>query len=336
MRTWQFDKFGLDELALVDREAPQPGPGEAVLGVQALSLNYRDLMIVTGGYNPRMKLPAVPLSDAAGVVTATGDGVTRVKEGDRVMTQFVSGWLDGPYRAEYGKTTLGTPAPGVAAEQVALPAEALVPMPDGWDFAAAATLPIAGLTAWSALVTEGGVGAGDTVLTLGTGGVSVFVVQLGAAIGARVIVTSSSDDKLERARALGAADTVNYRTEPAWHERVLVLTERRGVDLVVENGGIGTLTQSLAAVRAGGTVALLGALTGLAGELNIAPIMMRRLRLCGILVDSRAAFEAMVAFLADHRVEPVIDARFRFDELGDALRHLQSGAHFGKIVVELA
>ncbi len=333
MRFFDLSAFGLENLQLRQGEVRDPGPGEIRLSTEALSLNYRDLLIIRGHYNPKLPLPAIPISDAAGVVDAVGEGVTSVSVGDAVMTHFVSGWQEGPYRGEYLGTTLGTPGPGLAAEQVVLPETAVLRRPRGLDSAQASTLPIAALTAWSALVTEGGLEAGQSVLTLGTGGVSIFALQIAKAKGARVLITSSSDEKLERARALGADETINYRSEPRWEKRVLELTDGRGVDVVVENGGASTLTQSLRAVSAGGTVSLLGALGGLQGDINIAPIPMKRIRVAGILVDSRAAFERLVNFLESHTIEPVIDARFPFEELPAALRHMADGRHFGKIVI---
>lgn len=333
MRAYRFAAFGLEHLKIEDVPAPRPGPGEVVLDVKSVSLNYRDLLVVKGLYNPRLKLPAVPLSDGAGVISAVGPGVARVRVGDRVTSHFVSGWIDGPFTQDYLSTTLGTPAAGLAAEQVVLPAEAVVPLPGGYDFEQAATLPIAALTAWSALQTVGHVQPGQTVLTLGTGGVSIFAVQLAKALGARVIITSRSDAKLDRARALGADHTINYARTPDWEQTVLEYTGGVGVDLTVETAGPGTLDRSLKATRAGGIVALLGALTGRQGPVTTGLILMKRLRIEGIMVDSRAAFEAMNPFLAAHRIAPVIDRRFRFEQLPDAFRCMEAGEHFGKIVV---
>jgi NADPH:quinone reductase-like Zn-dependent oxidoreductase len=333
MRAYRFDAFGLEYLNLVDVAPPRPGPGEIVLDVKALSLNYRDLMVVTGLYNPKLKLPATPISDGAGVVSTVGEGVTRVRVGDRVMSHFIAAWRDGPFRQEYVGTTLGTPGPGLAAEQVILPAEALLPLPEGYDFAKAATLPIAALTAWSALVTVGNVQPGQTVLTLGTGGVSIFALQLAKALGARVIITSRSDDKLDRARQLGANHTINYQKSPAWEQMVLEYTGGTGVDVTVETAGPGTLDQSLKATRAGGTIALLGALTGRQGQITTGLVLMKRLHIAGIMVDSRAAFEALSRFIVAHKIQPVIDQCFGFAQLPEAFRCMAAGQHFGKIVV---
>jgi NADPH:quinone reductase-like Zn-dependent oxidoreductase len=251
------------------------------------------------------------------------------------MSHFISGWLDGPYRGAYLQTTLGCPGPGLAAERAVLPESAVLKMPPGYDFAEAATLPIAALTAWSALVTAGGLQAGQTVLTLGTGGVSIFALQIAKALGARVIITSSSAEKLERVKQLGADQGINYRAQPDWEKAVLEITGGEGADVVVENGGAKTLGQSLKAARAGGVVALLGALTGLQGEINIAPIPMKRLTVAGIMVGSRKAFEDMVVFFESHRIRPVIDRRFPFDRLREAFDHMAAGRHLGKIVIEL-
>ncbi len=335
MRAYRFAAFGLEHLKLEEVPAPRPGPGEIVLDVKSVSLNYRDLLVIKGLYNPRLRLPAVPLSDGAGVISAVGPGVTRVRVGDRVMSHFVSGWIDGPFKQEYLGTTLGTPAAGLAAEQVVLPAEAVVPVPAGYDFEQAATLPIAALTAWSALQTVGRVQPGQAILTLGTGGVSIFAVQFAKALGARVIITSRGDAKLDRARALGADHTINYARTPDWEQAVLEYTGGVGVDLTVETTGPGTLDRSLKATRAGGIVALLGALTGRQGPVTTGLILMKRLRIEGIMVDSRAAFEAMNRFLEARRIAPVIDRRYRFEQLPDALRCMEAGEHFGKIVAAL-
>ena len=335
MRAYRLHSFGVDDLKLEDVTPPKPGPGEIVLDVKALSLNYRDLMVTKGQYNPKLKLPATPISDGAGVVSAVGAGVTRVRVGDRVMSHFIAGWIDGPFRQAYTGTTLGTPGAGLAAEQVALPAEAVLPLPAGYDFAQAATLPIAALTAWSVLVTVGNVQPGQSVLALGTGGVAIFAVQLAKALGARVIITSSSDDKLERARKLGADHTINYEKTPDWEQMVLEFTGGEGVDVTVETAGPGTLDRSMKATRAAGTIGLLGALTGRQGAITTGLILMKRLRIVGIMVDSRAAFEALSRFIGEHKIRPVIDRHFEFAQLPEAFRHMEAGRHFGKIVVAM-
>ena len=335
MRAYRLDGFGLEHLKLAEIGPPRPGPGEVLIDVKALSLNFRDLLVVEGLYNPKLKLPAVPISDGAGIVAAVGEDVRRVKVGDQVVSHFVSGWIDGPFKAEYVGTTLGLPRAGLAAAQVALPAEAVLPLPAGYDFAQAATLPIAALTAWSVLVTKAKLAAGQTVLTLGTGGVSIFALQFAKTMGANVVITSSSDAKLERARQLGADHTINYRAHPDWEKQVLKLTGGRGVDVTVETGGAGTLNHSMKAAAAGGMIGMLGALTGLKGDVELAPVLMKRLRIVGILVDSRAAFEEMHRFIEQNAIRPVIDRVYPFEQLPDALRLMKAGGHFGKIVVEL-
>lgn len=335
MLHYEFARFGLENLMPRTGEPTEPGDGEVRLRVAALSLNYRDLLILRGQYFPTLAAPAVPISDGAGVVEAVGPGVGDWQVGDRVVSHFVTGWQDGPYSSDHANTTLGLPGPGLAAQSVVLPAQALVRIPERLDFAQAATLPIAALTAWSALVTEGAVQEGQTVVTLGTGGVSIFALQLGAALGAKVIVTSSSNEKIAKALALGAHAGVNYVEHPKWEKEVATLTGRQGADLIVENGGVATLSQSLRAVKPGGTIAMLGALTGLVGEVDISPVLMKRARVAGILVDSKAAFQDLIRFVDEHRIEPVIDRRFPFDQLPEALRYLESAQHFGKVVVEV-
>jgi len=332
MRAYRLERFDLAHVRPVDLEPPQPGPAEVLIAVRALSLNYRDLLIVKGQYNPRFSLPAIPLSDGAGEVVAVGAGVSRVRVGDRVMSHFVSGWIDGPYRGEYVRTTLGLPGPGLAAERVALPADAVVPLPRGYTFEQAAALPIAALTAWSALVTKGSLRPGQWVLTLGTGGVSIYALQIAKKLGASVVITSRSDEKLARARQLGADHTINYASNPEWPRTVTQLTDG-GAHVTVETGGAGTFDRSLLATRPGGVVATLGALTGLRAEINLGTILSKELRIAGIMTGSRAAFEELVRFLEEHHVEPVIDRVFPWEELPAALRHMEAGAHFGKIIV---
>lgn len=335
MKAYHFDAFGIDNLRLVDVPLPEPGPGEVRIAVRALSLNYRDLLVIQGLYSSRLTLPAVPLSDGAGVVTAVGEGVNRVKVGDEVISHFIADWIDGPFRGEYAFTTLGCPGTGMASEEVVLPAHAVVKKPAAFDFAQAATLPIAALTAWAGLVIEGRLGSGQWAMTLGTGGVSIFGLQIAKALGAHVAITSSRDAKLERARAMGADLTVNYETNERWERAVLDATQGRGVDVMLEIGGAGTLERSIRATRPGGTIAMIGVLAGGQADLSTVTFMMRRQRLQGILVESRGSFESMNAFLVERGIEPVIDQRFAFDELPLALRTMEEGLHFGKIVIEM-
>lgn len=330
------DAFGLDNLRLAERPQPEPGPGQVLLRVGAASLNYRDLLMVRGHYNPRQPLPLIPCSDGAGEVVEVGEGVERVRPGQRVATLFAQKWLAGELTPERARSTLGGPLDGTLAEYMVLDAEGVVPIPDHFTDVQAATLPCAALTAWSALVTHGGVRAGDTVLLQGTGGVSLFALQFAVLLGARVILTSSSDAKLERARELGAWETLNYRTTENWGKSVRALTDGRGVDLVVEVGGAGTLEQSLQAVRHGGTISLIGVLSGVQAPLNILPVLMNQVRVQGVLVGHREGFEAMNRAIDAHRLEPIVDRTFALDQAPEALDYLASGRHFGKICLTVA
>lgn len=342
MRAWAVEEsFGLERLRLGERPDPdleKVAPGRVVLRVRAVSLNFRDLMMVQGLYNPKQPLPLIPCSDGAGEVVAVGEGVRNVRVGDRVATIFAQGWLAGAQRNEYITTTLGGPLDGTLRELMVVPAAAVVPVPAHLSDIEAATLPCAAVTAWHALTGSPGasrVKAGDTVLALGTGGVSIFALQLGQLLGARVIVTSSSDDKLERARELGAWATVNYVEEPEWGKRVKEITGGRGVDHVVEVGGAGTLSRSLQAVRPAGEISLIGVLSGTVRDLDIIPILMRGIRVQGVLVGSREHFEGMNRAIEAHGMHPVVDRVFGFDEVPAAFGHLASGSHFGKVCIEV-
>jgi NADPH:quinone reductase-like Zn-dependent oxidoreductase len=321
--------FGLENLAAVEMPDPAPGPGQVLVRVRAASLNYRDLLLAKGQYNPRLAMPRVLGSDAAGEVVAVGNGVTRVRVGDRVTNCFLPNWSDGPISDAKAKPTFGSEIDGVLSERVAVPEAGVVPVPEGLSFTEAATLPCAAVTAWNALV-GGGCGPGTTVLLQGTGGVSVFALQFAKALGARALITSSSDEKLDRARRLGADAGVNYRTNPDWDRWV---REQGGADLVVEVGGAGTLDRSLKAVKVGGHVALIGVLAG-TGTFNPVPVLMKSVKLRGIFVGSRAMFEAMNEVIRAHAIRPVIDRVFPFAECAAAFRYVESGAHFGKVVVE--
>lgn len=336
MKSYEIQQFGIDELKIVDREIPEPKAGEVQLRFRAASLNYRDLMVVKGTYNPRMKLPAVPFSDGAGEVTSVGDGVTRWKIGDRVTPIFAQLWLDGETSEEKRRSALGAGAhwDGVLREYGVFNEQGLVKIPEHVSFEEGATLPCAAVTAWNALAVSGKLKAGDNVLTLGSGGVSIFAVQFAKLFGARVIATSSSDEKLKRLQELGADDVINYRTREDWDAAVLELTEKKGVDHVVEVGGAGTLGRSLNAVRVAGHVALIGALTD-AGSFNPIPVFMKAVRLQGIFGGSRQTFEDMNRAITLAKMKPVIDRVFTFEEVAAALRWMESGSHFGKIVVTI-
>ena len=334
MRSWEIrGDFGLENLAIAEKPEPEPGPGEVVVGVRACSLNYRDLQVVRGQYGPNIPLPLVPFSDGAGEVVAVGEGVTRFAEGDRVAGIFMQGWISGEVTPDAAATALGGAMDGMLSEKVVLSEEGLVHVPEHLSFEEASTLPCAAVTAWNGLVEKGGLKAGDTVLVQGTGGVSIFALQFAKMFGARAIATSSSDEKLERALSLGASEGINYKTTPEWDERTLELTGGRGVDHVVEVGGPDTLNGSLSAVRMGGGIYMIGVLTGIRGEVNTALILRKTIRVQGIYVGSRAMFEAMNRAISLNEMRPVIDRTFSFEEAPDALRHMESAAHFGKIVV---
>jgi NADPH:quinone reductase-like Zn-dependent oxidoreductase len=312
--------------------SPEPGPGQVRLRLRAASLNFRDLMMSKGIYNPKLKLPVIPLSDGAFEVAALGDGVTRFKVGDRVMSAFMPGWLDGPATEAGARSALGAEAAGVLAEEVVLPEAGLLPIPAHLSFEEAATLPCAAVTAWNALVETGGIRPGDSVLVQGTGGVSIFALQFARLAGARVIATSSSDEKLARVREMGASDGINYKTTPDWDKRARELTDRQGVDIIVEVGGAGTLPQSTRAIKIGGYIALIGVLTG-GGEFNPISLLMKNIRLQGIFVGSVRMFESMLKAIEVSGMHPVVDYIFPFDQAVEALKYLESGAHFGKVVI---
>lgn len=324
--------FDIANLKLVEVAEPRPAPGQVLIKMKTWSLNYRDLLVVRGIYAPKLKFPFQMISDGVGEVVAVGDGVTRVSIGDRVSGAFMQAWIDGPPSDSKNHSALGGDIPGLAADFVVLDAEGCVPVPAHLTDEEAATLPCAALTAWNALVTSGHLKAGDTVLTQGTGGVSLFALQFAKMHGARVISTSSSDEKLERMRTLGASDTINYKTTANWSKRVLELTGGVGVDHIVEVGGAGTLGQSVACVRTSGRISLIGVLTG--GEFNPIPILMKSITLQGIFVGSRTMFEEMNRAISLHQMRPVVDRVFPFSEFPQALRHMESGAHFGKIVLK--
>lgn len=324
---------GLDRLRVQDRADPgQPGPGEIRVALHGSSLNYHDLGIVLG------KMPSgdgrIPLADGAGVVEAVGQGVTEFATGDMVVSCFFPEWQDGtPTIGDFS----GTPGDGIdgfAQEAVVRPATAFTHAPKGYDAVEAAAITTAGLTAWRALVVDGKLKAGDTVLLLGTGGVSIWALQIAKAMGATVILTSSSGEKLERASAMGADFTVNYREQKDWGRVVRDWTGGRGVDHVVEVGGPGTLAQSIEAVRVGGHISLIGVLTGASGEVPTAALMGRQARLQGLIVGSRREQQDFVRALDIGTIKPVIDRRFALDQLADAFRFQMNGEHFGKVGIE--
>ncbi|HEY9799490.1 MAG TPA: NAD(P)-dependent alcohol dehydrogenase [Leptolyngbyaceae cyanobacterium] len=324
---------GIDALKLSDRPQPQPGPGQVLVQVRATSLNYRDLLVVEGAYISVKKYPLIPMSDGAGDVVAVGEGVTRVKVGDRVAGIFFQDWISGTLTREKMKSDLGGGIDGMLAEYVVLNQDGLVILPDHLSYQAGATLPCAAVTAWHSLITKGNISADDTILLLGTGGVSIFALQFAKIYGARVIITSSSDEKLAQAKQLGADETINYKTTPDWERKVYELTGRTGVDHVIEVGGAGTLPKTLQAVRIAGRVSLIGLLSGKGNAIDPMPILFKSLTVQGIYVGSREMFEAMNQVISQHQLQPIIDRVFPFTEAPAAYRYLQSGAHFGKVVI---
>jgi NADPH:quinone reductase-like Zn-dependent oxidoreductase len=338
MHAYQVVQFGIENLRERELPTPEITAGKVLVRVRAVSLNYRDLLVVEGSYNPKMDLPRIPCSDGAGEVVAVGEGVTRVKAGDRVCGIFMQRWLDGPLTAEKSKEALGGDVDGMLAEYVLLGAEGVVQVPEHLSYEEAATLPCAAVTAWNALCHGGGgVRSGETVLIQGTGGVSIFALQFAKLLGARVIGTSSSDAKLARAKAMGLDEGLNYRERPEWGKWALEVTEGRGVDRVIEVGGGGTFAQSLKAARVEGMIAQIGVLSGGSTKepLALTPILHKQLRVQGIYVGSRAMFEEMNAAIRGAKLRPVVDHVYEMSEVGKAFSQMKSASHFGKIVIRM-
>ena len=334
MKAWELQDWGLANLKQVER--PRPGPNELLVRVQAASLNYRDKAVVEGKYLPdKLPRPLIPVSDAAGRVEEVGPGVTRFQEGDRVTSHLYSHWLDGepgPSEVDY---CFGGPLPGGLAEYMIIHEDSAVAAPASLTDAEAATLPIAALTAWFALVDLGKLEAGQSVLVQGTGGVSIFAVQLASALGARVIATSSSDEKLARARALGAADGINYVKNPEWQAVARELTTGVGVDHVLDVVGGESLNRSIQAARVGGHVAVIGFLGGQTSSIDLLPLLIRQTRIRGVAVGHRKSFETMNRFIEEKGVKPVINSTYAFSDAVEAFNHLSRGA-FGKVVIDVS
>ncbi len=334
MRAFEIREFGADPLVLTQRPEPVPGPGQVLVAMTAASLNYRDLLIAEGTYNPRLRLPLIPVSDGAGIVVESGSGVA-LRPGDRVVPIFFQGWLDGDPSTEKLATGLGADLDGVLCEHRVFGEAGLLRVPDHLDDGEAAALPCAGVTAWSAVVKLGATKPGDVVLVQGTGGVALFALQFAKLMGAEVILVSSSDEKLALAGALGADHLINYRAEPDWSRSAKALTNGRGADLVIEIGGAGTLHQSILAVRVGGTIAMIGVVAGAAASAVSLPlVVMRQVRMQGVTLGSRSDFEAMLRAMTANGMRPILDdRRFSFEEAPEAYRHLRAQAHVGKVVV---
>ena len=326
--------FGIENLKIADRPDPKPGPGEVLVKVKATSINYRDLLLVQGFYNPKQKLPIIPFSDGAGEIVEVGEGVSQFKVGDRVADCFFQEWDSGPATPQkVMNASMGSPRDGMLTEYIVLKENGVVKLPDHLSYEEGATLPCAGLTAWSCFFRHTNLNPGDTALMLGTGGVSVFGLQFAKMAGARAIITSSSDEKLERAKALGADATINYKTHENWAKEVKSATGGAGVDHVIEVGGVGTLEQSIRSTRMGGHISLVGVLGGPQAPINLTLVLMQDIRIQGVFVGPRDAFEAMNKAIEQHQMKPAIDKVFPFSEAQQALQYVASGSHFGKVII---
>lgn len=333
MHVWEIPAFGIDSLRFVERRTPDPGPGEVLVKIGAISFNYRDLLMVKGLYNPRLRLPRIPCSDGAGTVEAVGEGVPQWRPGDRVAGIFMQNWLDGPPTAAKTKGALGGDVDGMLAEYVVLHADGLVAVPEHLSFEEAATLPCAAVTAWNALA-AGELKPESTVLIQGTGGVSIFALQFARQMRMRVLGISGSEQKLAQAMALGLDAGLNYRDHPEWDRWVKEQTGGEGVDLVVEVGGIGTLPRSLRAIRVGGVIAQIGVLSGPSEPLPLSTILHKMICIQGIYVGSRRDFEEMNRFIAAARLRPVLSC-FKWSQAQEVLTLMEEASHFGKLVVSV-
>ncbi len=334
MKTFEIQQFGIENLALTERETPVPTANQVLVKFHANSLNYRDLMMIKGWYNPRLKMPLVPFSDGAGEVFGVGENVTRFKVGDRVCPIFMQNWIDSEIDSTKIRGALGGDIDGCLNEFGAFEEIGLVHVPQHLSYEEAATLPCAAVTAWNALVVSGKIQKDEFVLLQGTGGVSIFALQFAKILGAKTIITSSSDEKLERAKSLGADFTINYKEREDWDKAVMEITEKRGVDHVVEVGGAGTIQRSANAVKIGGHIALIGVLAN-KGEFNPTTILMKAIKMHGIFVGSLEMFESMNECISENNLKPIVDKTFQFEDAKKALKTMESGSHFGKLVVEI-
>jgi NADPH:quinone reductase-like Zn-dependent oxidoreductase len=335
MKAVELQGFGIDNLQVVERVKPQPAAGQVLVQIKAVSLNYLDLALVQGSYNPSLAMPFTPGADGAGEIVATGAGVKQWQPGDQVIVHFTQNWLSGAITPDVVTAKVGSSIPGIFAEFVLLPAHGLVRAPVHMNSIEAATLPIAGLTAWAGLLVHGKLQVGQTVLTQGTGGVSIAALQLAKAAGARVIATSGSDDKLQKLKELGADEVINYKTTPDWDDRVLALTAGHGADVTIDVAGAASIAKSINAVKMNGTVGVIGFISGTSAHLSLINAIKKNVNVKGYQGGSRQDFENYVAALELHRIKPVIDQVFRIEQVQEAYRYLESGKHFGKIVVGL-
>jgi NADPH:quinone reductase-like Zn-dependent oxidoreductase len=336
MKTWRIAAGGgIEGLKLGDEASPEPGPRQVKVRVRATSINFRDLAVLKGFYPVSTKEPLVPGSDAAGDVIATGTAVRRFKPGDRVVTSFFPEWVEGRVAPHKIAGALGGGGTGTFAEEIVLDEDGLVHAPAHLDYTQATTLTCAGTTAWNALFVQGALRPGSTVLLLGTGGVSIWALQLAKAAGARVIITSTSDEKLTRAKALGADEGINYRTHPAWSQEVRRLTGGAGAEIVLEVGGEKTIEQSIASVQMGGTIVIIGAVSGMGGGIAPRSLIGPSIRVQGVYVGSRQMHEDLARFVESARITPTVDRVFGFAEAPEAFRHFEAGKHFGKVALKV-
>lgn len=337
MKAVVIESWGVENLTQIEREVPSVGPGEVRVKMAFASLNYRDLLMVQGMYNAKQKLPLVPCSDGSGVVDAVGAGVSKFKVGDRVMGIFAQGWLGGEItREKIATTTMGGPLDGTLSEFRVFSQDGLVSVPEHLSLEQAATLPCAGVTAWRAIVDHGGILPGQWVLVQGSGGVSVFALQFAKLMNAKVIATTSSEEKAAKLKALGADVVINYKQTPEWAKPAREATGGRGLDVIVEVGGAGTMEQSLRAIKMGGRVCVIGVLAGPAGPISLIPVLMQDVRLQGVIVGSREHFVQMNQGISAAKLQPVVDAKvFAMSQIQEAFAYMASGSHFGKIVVQI-
>ncbi|NRA33822.1 MAG: NAD(P)-dependent alcohol dehydrogenase [Polyangiaceae bacterium] len=334
MRVFEITAFGLDNLKVADHPIPELKPGQIRVRIHAASLNFRDVAMCKGHYNRKQALPLIPLADGAGVVDKVGRGVSRFREGDRVAGCFAPDWIDGPPEHKLIRNTLGGPLSGMLADYVILPEQGAVMLPSHLSYREGATLPCAAVTAWNTLTKYRQLKAGDTLLLQGTGGVSIFALQFAKAMGATVIITSSSDEKLKEAASLGADHLINYKTCPDWDQKARKITNKAGVDHIIDVGGGNTFEKSVNCAKVGGFIAVLGAMGGSETPMNLLRVVMNNLTVQGFVVGSRADFEALNEFLGTHQLHPVISDTFRFGDAREAFELMERGEHLGKIVID--
>lgn len=336
MRAWQLQNtFGLENLKPIDFPKRSPEADEVLIQIQACSLNYRDLMVIKGLYNPKLRFPLIPLSDGAGIIEAVGKDVTNLKVGDKVCAIFSQTWDYGMDQTKMHKGTLGEPLDGMLSTHITLKAHGVIKVPDYLTVEEAATLPCAAVTAFNAIFCQSSFNTGDTLLIEGTGGVALFALQFAHALNLKSIVTSSCDDKLSKAKKLGATHTINYQKTPNWQSEVLKLTDGCGVDGVIEVGGANTLNKALGCTKSGGVISVIGILSGISCELNLIPMLMKNIRLQGVFVGSRQVFESMNRVLQHTHIHPVIDKIFAFEDAHEAFSYMESQKHFGKVVIKI-